>query len=367
MENPIRILHVFGRLDSGGAESRTMDIYRSIDRSKVQFDFVIHTKDECFYSKEVRLLGGKIFKFPRFNGKNYFTYKKTWDHFFKKNNEYKIIHGHQTNTGFVYLNEAKKNNIPVRIAHSRNSNKENFIKKHICKLVRYYATNLFAVSKLAAESEFGKKELRNGNVKIIPNAINAKKYIYAPEIREVKRKELGLTDELAICHIGRFHAQKNHYFLLSVFKYLKKQNNGLKLILIGDGHLRAEIENQIQEFELKDSVILTGIRSDVHEIMQAMDILVFPSLFEGLPGVVLEAQAAGLPSIISDRITDEVKVTNLVSYFSLEKSEREWGEKILKILECLERRNTYEEIENSGYDIISVAKWYQEFYLLHYN
>jgi glycosyltransferase involved in cell wall biosynthesis len=363
MIEPIRILHVFGRLDSGGAESRTMDIYRAIDKSRVQFDFAIHTVDKCFFTDEVNSLGGKIFSFPRFNGKNYFQYKNAWKLFFKEHPEYKIVHGHQTNTGFIYLYEAKKNNVPVRIAHSRNSNKENVIKKYICKMSRVFATHLFAVSKLAGMSEFGENAVTNGDVKILPNAIEAKKYSYNHVVRKEKRNELGLKDEFTICHIGRFHPQKNHEFLLAIFKRICETYSDAKLIMIGDGVLKSDIEKQISRMDMKNSVMMVGIRSDVPALLQAMDVLLFPSLFEGLPGVVLEAQAAGLPCIISDTITDEVRITDLVEYVSLEKSPEYWAGKVLDLINNSDRRNTYNEIVKAGYDIEMVAMWYEEFYL----
>ncbi len=363
MTRPIRILHVFGRLDSGGAESRTMDIYKTIDRAKVQFDYAIHTTDDCYFTDEVKALGGKIYNFPRFNGKNYLKYRKAWNLFFQEHREYKIIHGHQTSTGFIYLDEAKKNKVPIRIAHSRNSNKDNKLKQYVCKMAKRYATHLFAVSRLAAISEFGKDAVTKGNVEILPNAIDAKKYVYNRVIRDEKRNELGFKNELVVCHIGRFHPQKNHMFLLEIFKTLNDKYKNTKLVLIGDGSLRKKIENKIKKLEISNSVIMTGIRSDVPQLLQAMDVLIFPSFYEGLPGVVLEAQAAGLPCIISDTITSEVKITELVEYVSLAESPDYWVGKTLKFLQDFERRNTYDVIVESGYDIEAVASWYQEFYI----
>lgn len=363
MSEPIRILHVFGRLDSGGAESRTMDIYRQIDRSKVQFDFAIHTNDKCFFTDEVKSLGGRIYSFPRFIGRNYVQYKKSWNNFFRNHPEYRIVHGHQTNTGFVYLREAKVNNVPIRIAHSRNSNKENLIKKYICKLSKLYASHLFAVSKIAGISEFGERAFNKGLVKILPNAIDAKKYSFDEEVRKMKRLELGIEDETLITHIGRFHPQKNHVFLLEIFKLILSSKPSSKLLLVGDGPLRKEITEKISELQIEESVIMAGTRSDVPKLLQAADILIFPSLFEGLPGVVLEAQAAGLPCVIADTITEEVKITKLVEYVPLEKKTVYWVNKTFDILRKTVRENTYEEIVKAGYDIASVAKWYQDFYI----
>jgi glycosyltransferase involved in cell wall biosynthesis len=363
MSEPIRVLHVLGHLNSGGTESRTMDIYRKIDRSKVQFDFAIHTEDKCFFTDEVKALGGIIFSFPRFNGKNYFQYKKSWNKFFKGHPEYRIVHGHQTTTGFVYLKEAKANNVPIRIAHSRNSNKENLVKKHLCKLSKLYATHLFAVSRIAGISEFGYKAVNNGLVRIIPNAIDAEKYSFNKEIRKNKRKELGLKDEISVFHIGRFHPQKNHMFVLEVFKEILSLEPTAKLFLVGDGELRDRIVDEITDMKIENSVTLLGIRSDVPDLLQAADALLFPSFYEGLPGAVLEAQAAGLPCVISDSITDEVGITDLVEYVSLEKDAQYWANRLICSLKNYNRRNTYHEIVQAGYNIESVSKWYQDFYL----
>ncbi|WP_096185788.1 glycosyltransferase family 1 protein [Evansella halocellulosilytica] len=362
MKEPVkRVLHVFGRLDSGGAESRTMDIYRSIDRSKIQFDFAIHTKDECFFSDEVRSLGGKIFNFPRFTGKNYFKYKKAWRSFFKKHPEYDIIHGHQTSTGFIYLNEALKNDVKVRIAHARNSNKDSRIKRFTTKLARYYASDLFAVSRLAGISEFGKKLVADGTVKVIPNAIDVEKYKFDEGVRNRVRKDLLLEDELAVIHIGRFHPQKNHNFLIDVFNVLLEKDKNAKLFLVGDGGLRNNIEEKIKELKLENKVEILGIRSDVPELLQGMDLLLFPSFFEGLPGVVLEAQAAGLPCIISNSITNEVLVTNRVYKLDLGWGAHTWAEKVTD-MDFFHDKRIQNRLVNKKFGIHNIKNFYETFY-----
>lgn len=362
MVNPIRVLHVFGALNIGGAESRTMDIYRNIDKSKIQFDFAIHTHNHCYFTDEILSMGGKIFSFPRFVGRNYKTYKLEWRKFFEQHPEYKIIHGHQTSTGFIYLKEAKRYSVPVRISHSRNSNKDNIVKRYTSKLSRFYSTHQFAVSKLAGISEFGKKAVDSGKVIVIPNAIDTKKYFYDGDKRNRKRFELGLQDYFVVGHIGRFHPQKNHKFLLEIFKCIKEKQEKSKLVLVGDGPLRSQIENQIQKLGIEDSVMLLGSRSDVPEILQAMDVLVFPSLYEGLPGVVLEAQAAGLPCIVSDTVTEEVAITNLVKYLSLKRETYYWANVVLQV-PVVSDRSKYNHIVESKFGIERTARWYENFYL----
>ncbi len=361
MTEPIRILHVFGSLNTGGAQSRTMDIYRSIDRRKVQFDFAINTEAKNFFSEEVISLGGRIFNFPRFTGKNYFTYKEAWRSFFKEHTEYKIVHGHQTSTGFIYLNEAKKSGVKVRVAHARNSNKDSLVKKYTTRLARYYATDLFAVSKLAGISEFGNNLVSDGTVKVIPNAINAENYKFDECVRNEVRKKLQLNNEFAVVHIGRFHAQKNHVFLLDVFKELLKSIPNAKLFLVGDGELRKDIEAKVADLNIVDSVKILGIRSDVPELLQGMDLMLFPSFFEGLPGVVLEAQAAGLPCIISDTITDEVLITNDIYSLNLSSGIKAWSDKILN-MKSVEDRKELNTLVNKRFGIHSIKNFYESFY-----
>lgn len=363
MNEPIRVLHVLGNLNAGGAESRIMDIYRNVDRSKVQFDFAIHTNEQCFYSKEVLKLGGKIYSFPRFNGLNLIDYLFEWCNFFENHPDIDIIHGHLLATSIFYNFYAYKHKVKLRIVHSRNANSSNFIKKIFTKFSHFYATHLFAVSDLAGIYAFGKRRMKKGKVMILPNAINARIFKYNKGDRAKIRKKYGIENEIVIGHIGRFHFQKNHKFLIDIIKELYEKNNEVKLMLVGDGDLRYEIENKIKSLNIHNIVILTGIKNNIHLYLQAMDILVFPSIFEGFPGVVLEAQAAGLPCIISDTITKEVNITGLVKYVSINKSANEWVTIILDHLKGYERKDTYETIVNAGYHIVNVAKWYEKFYL----
>lgn len=252
--------------------------------------------------------------------------------------------------------------MPVRIAHSRSSNKDNIIKKYTSKLSRFYATHLLAVSSLAGISEFGKKRFKKGEVKVIPNAIDAKKYSFDLEVRKLKRKELNIEDAFAICHIGRFHPVKNHSFIIQIFKHVRNKYNNAKLVLIGEGSLRKEIESQVLKENLRNDVLFLGLRSDVPDLLQAMDVLVFPSFYEGFPGVVLEAQAAGLPCLISDTITKEVVITDIVECLSLNERPDVWAEKLLNF-KNVKRKDYSSEIILKGYDIKSISKWYEKFYL----
>lgn len=365
---PIRVLHVFGELNVGGAESRTMDIYRHIDRKKVQFDFLVHTEKIGFFEAEIESLGGKIYRIPRFGIKSLFSYKKALHDFFKKHTEYKIVHGHMLSTAFIYQGIAKKYDVPIRIAHSRcgsrtELNFENIVKEIFKRFVRFYVTDKFAVSEIAAISAFGRHDVRNNKVKILPNAIQTEKYKFNECIRNKIRKELNAADKFIVGHIGRFQQQKNHKFLIKIFYELQKQIPDSLLLLVGDGELKNEIMQLVDSLGLEKKVIFTGVRSDVPYLLQAMDVLLFPSFFEGFPGVVLEAQAAGLPCVISDTITKEVKLTNIVKYVSLNDDVKNWIQAIIDITKNYDRKDIHRQVIEAGYDVKTIAKWYEQFYL----
>lgn len=367
---PIRVLHVFGALNANGAESRVMDIYRHIDRTKVQFDFLIHTEQKGSLENEIIRLGGRIYRIPRFGLKTVFAYNKSVKAFFNSHHEFKIVHGHILSTAFIYQNAAKKIGVPVRIAHSRCAsrteiNAQNIIKELCERLARFYVTDEFAVSREAGMSAFGNHNVVSGKTKILPNAINTTTYLFNHSKRILKREEFHISNKYVVGHIGRFEHQKNHDFIIDIFDQVYKRVPNSLLILVGDGELRPIVQDKVNKLGLNNNVIFTGIRSDVPDILQAVDVLVFPSFYEGLPGVVLEAQAAGLPCVISDSITSEVKITNLVEYVSLNKNAAYWADRVLRFGKGFKRRNTYDEIVDAGYDIEAVAGWYQEFYLKH--
>lgn len=364
----IRVLHILGNLGVGGAESRIMDIYRHIDRNQIQFDFLVHSNTKGFFEDEVKKLGGHIYRVPKFGPKSLFSYSQALNKFFENHSEYKIVHGHKLSSGFIYQNIAKKHNIPVRIAHSRCGfvniiTLENLTKELFKRLTRFYVTHKFAVSQTAGFDAFGKRDVRNGKVTIIPNAINTKKYLYNDSLRLQLRKELKLENSFIVGHIGRFQEQKNHSFLLDIFKSVHSRIPSAILLLIGDGKLKDQIKSKVNQLGLNHNVVFLGIRSDVPDLLQIMDIFLFPSFFEGLPGVILEAQAAGLPCIISDSITYEAKITDLVEYLPLSKDANYWAKKVISFKKGYQRRNTYNEILQAGYDIKLVTKWYENFYI----
>lgn len=365
MTEPIRVLQVFAQMNRGGAETMIMNLYRNIDRQKIQFDFIVHTNEKCAYDDEIKQLGGKIFRVPVYNGRNHFHYKKSWHTFFKEHKEYKIIHGHVRSTAAIYLKIAHKYN-RITIAHSHSTSSGNGFSAIVKDILQYPIRNttdyLFACSKTAGEWLYGKKACKKDNFYVLNNAIDAKKYRFNQDVRNKIRKEFQLDGLFVVGHVGRFNTPKNHSYLIDIFKAVSEKNDNAVLMLIGDGNLRKSIEKKVIDLGLTSKVIFTGVRSDIPEILQAMDVFLFPSLYEGLPVTLIEAQAAGLHCIISDRITNEVVViTDLIKMLPLDNNTNLWANIVNEYSGVYERKETFRAIEESGYDIKTVVKWYESF------
>lgn len=366
---PIRVLHVFGRLDRGGAETAIMNVYRHIDLEKVQFDFIVHTEDCCSYDEEILSMGGKLYHVPAYQGINHFTYKKWWYNFFKENQGYKIIHSHVRSTATIYLKIAKKYGL-CTIAHSHSTSSGRNIRALIKNIFQYSLRNipdyLFACSQNSGEWLYGKKAIQNDNYFVIKNAIEIEKFIFNLETRNRVRKQFNIEDKLVLGHVGRFNVVKNHRFLIKCFKAIYEKNNNSVLMLVGTGDLYEDIRKQIADLELIDHVIFTGIRADIHDILQAMDIFLFPSYYEGFPVTLIEAQSSGLPIIASDTITKEVALTDLVNYLSLKTSAEKWADFIIDFIgdnRHIERKSYYNIMNKSEYNVERTVKWLEEFYL----
>ena len=405
---PIRILHVLGVLNMGGAESRIMDLYRHIDRSKVQFDFLVHTalreeaapgkreaagrmsekeanepwrsenlmrvRPEEYFDREVRALGGRIYALPRFNGRNFFLYKKAAEAFFASHGGWTAVEGHMTSTASVYLPIAQKSGVPVTVSHVRSAGVDAGLRGVATRLLRAFlprrADYLLACSKEAGVAAYGRRAAADGRVTVVPNALEITAYRFDAAARRAARERLGLPEEAFVLgHVGRFDAMKNHVFLVELLEKLcagakiverptateqetdtvlqnvgkeaaseqatdaapqsdgaprsaagtGKEKRDFRLLLIGQGKLEPEIRARLAAAGLAERAIFAGqcSRQETARLYQAMDCFVFPSFYEGVPGTVVEAQAAGLPCLLSDRITDEVCVSELTQRLPL--------------------------------------------------
>lgn len=355
----IRILHVVTHMNRGGLETMLMNYYRQMDRSQVQFDFLTHRDYEGDYGEEITELGGILYHFPVLNPFS-LKYRKQLGCFFDAHPEYKIVHVHQDCLSSVILHVAKKHGVPVRIAHSHGANQIKDIKYPIKLIYRHFIAR-YATKLMACGEDAGKWMFCGTSFDILNNAIPAGKYSFNPEYQVLQRDKLKFqAHELVVGHIGSFTIPKNHQFLLDIFYEIQKRMPA-KLMIIGEGDLRPVIEEKIKQLGLEDKVILTGLRSDVPDLLQAMDVFVFPSLYEGLPVTMVEAQASGLPCFISDKVPIECKMTASVWQVSLTDSPEIWAEKAIEAAKT-PRKNTYEEIKAAGYDIVENARRLQKMY-----
>lgn len=366
MSEPIRILHVLGSTDLGGAESRIMDIYRNIDRGKIEFDFLVHQEKKGYYDDEIKAMGGRVYRIPRFRLYNIAAYKKAVKTFFAGHHEFKAVHGHMTSTAAIYLPIAKKSGIPMTIAHARSAGVDKGLKGKITlwirKPLKRRCDYMFACSGLAAEAVFGRKNTLSGRVKIIPNAVDVAPFRYRKRVRDRMRSALKVEDKFVVGHVGRFHYAKNHEYLLEVFARIAKKKENAVLLLLGEGSLMEEMKITAVSLGIEDKVFFLGNQKDTWDYYHAMDFFVFPSRYEGLPGTVVEAQSAGLRCLVSDTIAKEVGITDLVTYKSIADKPEEWADYVLEHADY-QREDVYEQIAAAGFDVRLQAKRYEQFYL----
>lgn len=362
---PIRILQIVPNMQAGGLESLIMNIYRNIDRNKVQFDFLVHYTEEKHFDKEIESLGGKIHRFSVREDNKLIKYIKSLDVFFKNHKEYKVIHCHMSSLGFLIFLIAKKNGVKVRIAHSHNSstskNIKGFVKRILMLPYKYISTINYACSNESGKYLYNKKEFE-----VIPNAIELKKYKFDREVRYEVRKELNLEADFVIGHVGRFNIQKNHEYLIDMFYEFIKLKPQSKLLLIGDGELKEEIKEKIEVLGINDKVLMLGVRSDIDRLYQAMDCFCLPSLFEGLPLVSIEAQTSGLPCFITDNITKEAEKTDLIKRIDLNNSPKTNAELICRSISNINREEYYDAIKNTNFNITKYSKKLQNKYIKYY-
>lgn len=355
MGEPIRILCVVSTLDHGGSETMCMNVYRAINRSKVQFDFVKHTHSCGDYEDEINELGGRIFAAPRFTFRRSIIYIRWWIDFLKDHPEYKIIHGHFFTISPVYFFVAhlKKR---VTIGHVHASKADRIAKKILCSWIEASSDVCLACSKAAGRWVYKKKPYI-----ILKNAIDTQKFEFNNEIREKTRQQLGIDE--SVCVIGtvaNLSGVKNPMGLIDIFKCIYEKNKKAKLLWVGEGYCRKQIEERIVLENIQDDVIMLGTRYDVPELLQAMDAFLLPSFNEGLPLSVIEAQAAGLMCFCSSGVPKEVDITGRCVFLPLGESDV-WATRILN--SELSHVNIKEKIIQAGYDIESTSNWLSEMYL----
>lgn len=370
IEEPIRVASVIGRYIGGGVEAVTINYYRNIDKNKVQLDFICDEDSTNIPYEEIERMGGKVIIIPSYSKP--FKYHKALKRVLKEGN-YKIIHSNINTLSVFSLFAAKCAGVPVRIAHSHSTTNKKEKKKNLMKQIlrpfsKVFATDYMCCSELAGRWLFGNKEYDKGNVYLLNNAIDLDKFKYNESLRKKQRKELGIKDDtLVIGHIGRFVAQKNHDFLIDIFNEIHKKNNNSILLLAGQGPLMEDIKNKVKELNLDDNVKFLGQRNDANELYQAFDVFLLPSLYEGLPVVGVEAQAAGLLCYLSDDMTKETKVLDITKFMSLNNTPEEWADNILDDVKKYKRIDTSKEMTAKNFNIKEEAKKLEEYYLNLYN
>ena len=363
----IRVLHSVSNMDRAGIETMLMNYYRHIDRDKVQFDFLCNKKKPGAYDDEVKSLGGRIFHSPGLNPAKLPQYMKYMKNLFKEHPEYKILEAHNGAFGVYALHGAKLGKVPVRIYHAHGAAITKDWKlplKLIClKFLPSNMTHHYTCGIAAARCYFGDAIVDAGDYEFIPNAIEVNRFIYNEEVRNRIRKEYNLEGKHVLGHVGRFMAQKNHTFLLDVFAELVKKDDKATLVLLGDGELMPEMEEKAKSLNIADKVVFVGNVSNANEWYQAFDTFILPSIWEGLPVVGVEAQAADLPSIFSDAITKEIGLSEKASFIPLDAPVDKWVTAILDGFAMTERRDRTELIRDNNYDIETEAIKLQERYL----
>ena len=350
ISEPIRVLHVVQRMEAAGLQSFIMNIYRVIDREKIQFDFLTHYTERQFYDDEIERLGGRIYRLSVRDDKNLLKYIKGLNVFFSEHPEYKVVHGHMDSLGYFYLKAAKKAGVPCRIAHShtviKGRSPRRLIRHLMNRLYSHYANVLLACSDEAGKYMFG-----NLPFKVINNPIDVERFRYNVDVREKLRKELGIGNRFVIGNVGRFSLPKNHSFILSVFKeFISIYPNSI-LMLIGKGELENKIKRLGKDLGIDNKILYLGVRKDVEKVYQAMDVFLFPSLYEGLGIVAIEAQISGLPIFTSNNVPKLALVTEKSCALPLSLPPKEWAKKIAEYTKDNIREDSSEKIKKAGFDV----------------
>lgn len=363
----LRVLHILSKMDAGGAESFIMKVFRSIDRQKVMFDFLVGTVEPGYYDAEIRRLGGRIFYCTP---KSENIVRSFYDVFkIVQQNHYRVVfRASEHSLSAIDLLAAALGGAKVRVIRSTNTKANGGIVAgflHHCfrPLLNQVATLSIAPSSEAAKWLFGQRKLKQGKVVLLHNGVDMESFQFNMLKRKKARTLLGIEDCFVIGHVGRLTAQKNHEFLLDVFRQIKSKQTKAVLLLIGSGELENRLRDKAHQLGIAESTKILGVRSDIPDLLMAMDVLIFPSLYEGMPNSVIEAQATGLCCLVSDKITQEVKITDLVHFLPLQAGAEYWADTALKLGEAYLRSNRATEFEEKQYTIQATAHWLKEYYL----
>ena len=352
-------------MNRGGAEAMLMNFYRNVDREQVQFDFLLTEPNRCQYEDEIETLGGKVFRVPLLTMRAPMAYINGVRDFLNAHREYQIVHSHTSSKSAVPLWVAKRCGVPVRVCHAHSSSSgsgmEGLIRGILGVWLKRVATDFMACGEGASRCWYGNEYTDSGRVIIVPNAVDTKKFAFNQDVRGEVRKKLSISDgEFVMGMVSRFHPVKNHLFMLDVVKGLKEQGKKVKLLLVGDGELRQEIERKIENLGIENETIMVGLVSDVHTYLHAMDVVMMPSLNEGLPVSLVEAQANGLSCVVSTGVPEEVNITGNVSFLPLDV--HSWVENLMK-MNMGRDVAAVKKVKDAHYDIEIASKELEQWYL----
>lgn len=355
----IRVLHVIGAMDRGGAETFIMNVYRTVDRSVIQFDFLVHEHRECDYDSEIREMGGKIYRVPRFTGVNAPLYIRSCRSFFENHPDYAAVHGHIGSCAALYLSEAKRAGM-FTIAHSHATRGAGLWQRAFDAVsypTRFIADVFLACSREAGQDRYGIKVVSDERFRVVNNGIPLEQYRFDEARRQAFRDRMRISPHTPVfCHIGRFVPEKNHDFLVHVFELVVERLPDAVLLMAGRGPLEESVANDVKSRGLADNVCFLGVRDDVPDILMASDVFLFPSVREGLGIAAIEAQATGLPCILSDALPPLSRVTDLAKYLPLDDGGRAWADASVSALETATRRESQiENVRSAGFDITDTA------------
>lgn len=361
-----KILHVIATLNHGGAENVAVNFFRLVNKEKYTCDYLIYVNDKRDYEDEIKRLGGNVYCITNPHT-NYFKWKKEFKEILKTQGPYDIVHSHNLFHSGDVLKVSKKMGVKMRIAHSHTTASSvniPFIKKIYDsvkrKKIEKNATDFVACGQEAGNYLFGSKLFQEKGI-IINNDIDLNKFKYDNDIRNEIRKELNIENNFVLLNVGRLLPVKNQIFLIELMKYIKCQNENIKLIIVGDGPMKDELDNKIKEYSLENNVILLGNRSDVNCILNAADMFIMPSLFEGLPLAIIEAQGNGLHVLASNTISKECNITGFVDFLSLDDEIEIWANYVLNGIKY-KHEDTTEIIIKKHYDTESNRKFINDFY-----
>jgi glycosyltransferase involved in cell wall biosynthesis len=361
---PIRILQVQSSMDRGGAETLVMSLYRKINREHVQFDFVVNTEKIGAYEEEIQQLGGRVIRCPAFKGYNLIGYVRWWKEFLA-HSEYLVIHSHIFGTASIFLSVARAQGLhTICHSHSTSNGKGLYSAiKYLFQLpVRYVSDSMIACSDDAGKWLFGKNVVHNPRYEVWKNGIDVQAFRFDKKRRDRVRAQLGVTDQVALGHVGRFIPVKNHKFLIKVFKAYYDIQPRSVLLLVGDGPLVGEAKELANDLGIGDYIHFLGVRKDIPDLLDAMDFFLLPSLYEGFPISAVEAQTSGLRCLISDRVPHDIQISDDLTFIPIDNGVQPWCDALLASNITSDREHAYKRVVDQGYDITEMASYVERFY-----